>query len=821
MAKYTIGISFDELGAEAALVNTAGGEVAAKTVNEYPHRAGDSTHVHPMDFLDVITAAVASLRKKSGVAKEEITGLGIAMASGKPIPVMKDGTPLSFFREYDNVPEAMPDFAHGNFAEEARVLNECAVSNCESFNYSHPSGFAGDSTLAKLYALKKNHSRIYETCDCFIETADWIVWQLCGKPVMNSYAAGIASVWDRSLGWPDADFLASVGTGFDKLKYKLFSFPVKAAGNACGKLAPAVAGMLGLSSETVVSVAADSVLADMLSLGVTSPGKLYIRLSDSVRCLCLGREELKPDGVTAFGKDLFYAGADACYAEFKPDIATASGLSDQSPETAKKASALLPGEAGIVMTDDIIAGLDNNNTPADLYRAAMERELFKLRLYVDELDRAGARISRIMLSVKPDCRIFTGGKMLAELFGTELSVSLSDRAELGAAIFAAVASGVYPDIRTAARAMGSDGDLNVITPDDVNVEIYEKLYREFKRLHGFFSPSSNNIKGRLEQIKGMGVRNKTVKEPESDIGLTREIHAWSNADDEDYEAEAPTLESEFGFTEDVEASAEAVAEAGVAEDAGEAGESVEAGGSVAGEADGSSAGDGVTADANDGVVDGTDVESGVEASAEAESEPSDEEIRAAAEAAAKELFEAVDAVAAIRDDAEIFAAFKELVEEEAEKHTREIIAAADEVAKQINDAETDAIFKDIIEEEAEKNTQEIIAAADEVVKQLEEAEHMAYFGEAIEEEAEKSTREIIAAADEVVKLMEEADASAAESEKASAETTNSEENETSDGSANGSVASDAASGAKSDNVAPKSVWPDLSDFDPNDFSGIG
>ncbi|MCT3017212.1 ribulokinase, partial [Propionibacterium freudenreichii] len=71
---------------------------------------------------------------------------------------------------------------------------------------------------------------------------------------------------------------------------------------------------------------------------------------------------------------------------------------------------------------------------------------------------------------------------------------------LGSAIFATVAAGAYPDVRTASAAMGSKAE-NVNTPDPERSRDYDLLYAEYSRLHDYFGRGANPVMHRLKEIR--------------------------------------------------------------------------------------------------------------------------------------------------------------------------------------------------------------------------------------------------------------------------------------------------------------------------------
>ena len=78
---------------------------------------------------------------------------------------------------------------------------------------------------------------------------------------------------------------------------------------------------------------------------------------------------------------------------------------------------------------------------------------------------------------------------VADVLGLEIKVVKSEQAcALGAAMFAAVAAGIYPDISSAQDAMGS-GFCSDYRPDPENSAKYAKLYSQYLELGDFIEKS--------------------------------------------------------------------------------------------------------------------------------------------------------------------------------------------------------------------------------------------------------------------------------------------------------------------------------------------
>ena len=138
----------------------------------------------------------------------------------------------------------------------------------------------------------------------------------------------------------------------------------------------------------------------------------------------------------------------------------------------------------------------------EIYRALIESSAFGTRLIIEAFESNGLPIEGLIL---------TGGipqknRLLVEIYanatGREIRLGGSSQAAaLGAAMYAAVAAGVYSDIRVAAEAMGKLTN-EVVQPTPGHQRVYDRLYAEYKRLYEYFSgkkrAESSNLMARLK-----------------------------------------------------------------------------------------------------------------------------------------------------------------------------------------------------------------------------------------------------------------------------------------------------------------------------------
>ena len=177
---------------------------------------------------------------------------------------------------------------------------------------------------------------------------------------------------------------------------------------------------------------------------------------------------------------------------------------------------LSPGENGIIAVNwhkgssaplmdkelsTLYVGMDINTRAEHLYRAIIEGMAFDTRYIMEEYASNGIEI---------DCFYGVGtiaernpfiSQLYADILGIPVRVAGTSKSPaLGAAIIASAISGVYPNIDEAAHSMGVLKNV-VYIPNRTAVEIYDDMYKEYKRLREYFSIQHSDIMHNLKDIK--------------------------------------------------------------------------------------------------------------------------------------------------------------------------------------------------------------------------------------------------------------------------------------------------------------------------------
>ena len=193
----------------------------------------------------------------------------------------------------------------------------------------------------------------------------------------------------------------------------------------------------------------------------------------------------------------------------------------------KEADKLLPGQSGLlaldwnngnrtILVDPLLSGLligqTLHTTAPEVYRALVEATAFGALTIIRRIEEYGVKVNEVI-----NC----GGiaeknpmimQIYADVCNKPMKISRSSQTcALGAAIFAAVAGGVYKKVEDAQEVMTGVSP-TVYKPNRKAVAVYEKLYALYMQLHDTFGnvPQKTpiNIGGVMKELITIRNRNQ-------------------------------------------------------------------------------------------------------------------------------------------------------------------------------------------------------------------------------------------------------------------------------------------------------------------------
>ena len=542
---YTIGVDYGTLSGRAVVVRVSDGAQVGTAVFDYPNAVMDTklnssgaklgpdwALQDPNDYVEVLKHAVPAALAESGIHPSQVIGIATDFTACTMVPVLEDGTPLSNIDEFANRPHAYVKlWKHHAAQPHADRINQLARDRNESWLPRYGGQISSEWELAKGLQLFEEDSEIYHRMHKFVEAADWIIWQLSGTYVRNACTAGYkGNLQDGE--YPSSEFFEALSPGFGQFAESKLKHPIGQLGAEAGKLTAQAAAWTGLPAGISVAVGNVDAHVTAPAAQATQPGQMVAIMGTST-CHVMSGEVLAEVpgmcGVVAggivsglYGYEAGQSGVGDIFAWFVNnqvpssyfEAANAQGISMHEHLTNLAANEAI-GEHGLVALDwhsgnrsvlvdhelsGLVLGLTLTTKPEQIYRALFEATAFGTRKIVETFAASGVPVTEFIVA---------GGllknKFLMQLYSTITRLPLSTIASeqgpaLGSAIHAAVAAGAYPDIRTAAAAMGKS-NRGVYQPNLADAKIYDRIYAEYELLHDYFGRGANDAMKRLKALK--------------------------------------------------------------------------------------------------------------------------------------------------------------------------------------------------------------------------------------------------------------------------------------------------------------------------------
>lgn len=546
--KYTIGIDFGTLSARCVVAAVETGEVLASCVSDYAHGVmtsslPDGTPLgvdwaleHPGDHLDALKESVTAAVKQSGVRKEDIIGIGLDFTSCTVLPVKKDGTPLCMLPKFASTPSAYVKlWKHHGAQPEANYINSLAGDAIWVRRYG--GRISSEAQLPKFLETINDAPEVFDEADYFMESGDWVVMMLTGEAKKSICGATLKGCYDPQLGYPADEELSKIHPKLVTLVHEKLDYPIVYLGERAGGLTEEMAQKLGLCPGISVAASIIDAHCALPAVKVYKKGQLMASVGTSSGLILVGDEDNLVPGLTAVVKDGVYrdmycyeAGqvcvgdhfawaAKTCCPPSYGDICRERGINAHTLLT-ELAAKQKPGESGLLALDwwngnrciledadlsGVMLGMTLDTKPEEIYRALLEAHTYGVRIIVDTMRQGGIEVNEIIAGGGIPFKSPLLMQIYADVMNLPITIAGSDQSgALGAAIFAAAAAGTdcggYGDVFTAIEAMGHVSDVTYM-PIKENVEVYEKLYREFVVLHDYFGRGENDVMKRLKALK--------------------------------------------------------------------------------------------------------------------------------------------------------------------------------------------------------------------------------------------------------------------------------------------------------------------------------
>ena len=500
---------------------------------------------HPLDHIEGVEYTIKSVIAQSGVNPESIVSICIDTTGSSPLPLNKDGIPLALTSEFKDNPNALMVLWKDHTAvKEANEINELA-RNWGGEDYTKYEGgiYSSEWFWAKILHIARNDTAVKETAYTWMEHCDYMTYLLVDNQNLNTFkrsrcAAGHKAMWHKSWGGlPSDKFLSQLDPYLAELRGRLYE-ETFTSNEIAGNLNQEWADKLGLTTKTVIAVGTFD--AHSGAVGAKIDTHALVRVMGTSTCDIMVADENvigdncvkgicgQVDGSVIPG----FVGLEAGQSAFGDVLAWFKSVLEWPIDNLVMTSTILSEEQKTRLRDEIeanfirtlasqaekipleeavpialdwvngrrtpdanqelkaaVSGISLGTKAPHIFKALVNAICFGAKMIVDRFQDEGVKINTV---------IGIGGvarkspfimQTLANVLNMPIKVAESDQAPaLGAAIYAAVAAGIYNNVVEASKVMGSDFEAEYF-PQSNQVKVYASFMEEYKALGQFVEES--------------------------------------------------------------------------------------------------------------------------------------------------------------------------------------------------------------------------------------------------------------------------------------------------------------------------------------------
>ena len=497
VSKTVIGVDFGTQSARAVLVNTENGKILYSCRREYPR---SSTPVPAIDCAENLPCAtnyeMTLYSLLCHVVPEDyrktVAGICVDATSLTMILLAKDGRALSELDGWSEAAHARVKlWKYHRAQEKADEALNLARNLQEPFLGRTGGSISCEWMLPKLLEVRDEAPEIYAKIDLAMDLCEFLTYRLTGQLVRSIGSLSYKCLWAEDLGFPEQTFLNG--------------------------LRAELAKRWGLPEQIPVATGVLDGHTSLATMGAFEPGDAALIVGTSNVCTVQDRklQELKDVcGVAQDGMVTGSCGIDTgqsstgnmlgWYIEHMAGWQIHREAEERkiSPHQVLAERIHKPWENKVIAVDwwsgsrnapcdltlrGCMSGLEMDTRTEDIYLALLQAIACGTGTILESLSGQGVKIGRVLA---------TGGiteknpllmQEYANLLRREVLVAkTAEGPALGAAMFAAMAAGIYTNIQETYAHMGIH-DFKIYKPDEIHRAAYEELYKKNKHLRNMLS----------------------------------------------------------------------------------------------------------------------------------------------------------------------------------------------------------------------------------------------------------------------------------------------------------------------------------------------
>ena len=496
---------------------------------------------HPLDHIEGMEHTIKAVVEKSQVPVERIKSICIDTTGSSPVPLNREGIPLAMVPGFEDNPNAMMVLwkDHTSILEAEEINTLAAHWGGEDFTKYEGGIYSSEWFWAKILHVARADAAVKKEAFTWMEHCDLMTYLLIEDKDLKRFkrsrcAAGHKAMWHHDWeGLPPTAFLEKLDPYLGTLRGNLYE-DTYTSDEIAGSLDPDWAQRLGLSPATQIAVGTFDAHAGAVGAKIDEHALVRVMGTSTCDIMVATQQEVGKNtirgicgqvdgsvlpgfvgleaGQSAFG-DLLAWFKDVLSWPIDHLVMTSNVLDEAQKEALKQdveenfIKTLSAQAEAIPLSESIPIALDwinGRRTPdADqnlksalsqlslgskaphIFKALVNAICFGSKKIVDRFREENVVINRV---------IGIGGvarkspfimQTLANVLNMPIEIASSHQAPaLGATVYAAVAAGIYKDVVSASKQMGSDFEA-VYQPDPQAVPYYQEQMKAYEALGHF------------------------------------------------------------------------------------------------------------------------------------------------------------------------------------------------------------------------------------------------------------------------------------------------------------------------------------------------
>ncbi|MDO4741357.1 MAG: FGGY family carbohydrate kinase, partial [Eubacteriales bacterium] len=315
---YTMGFDFGTASVRALVVDVKDGREMGGCTVAYSVITGalpdgtmlkpDMVLADPAEYDEAMYAASRGALEASGVAAEEIIGVGVDTTSCTMLALDENGRALCLQERFRHNPHAWMKLWKSRSAQKEAVrATEVARARDEEFLHWVGENISAEWLIPKALETFHDAPEVFEAADRIMDLPDYMTMRLTGR-----YTTNIGTLCFKELGMheqlPGEDYLREVEPGFEKLRDKMATEKFVRWGDYAGPLTQEAADKLGLKPGIAVAGGSLDGNVPIACLGIYKSGDMLLTLGTSGVLALMSSDGVNVKGLAGSNKDVFLPG---------------------------------------------------------------------------------------------------------------------------------------------------------------------------------------------------------------------------------------------------------------------------------------------------------------------------------------------------------------------------------------------------------------------------------------------------------------------------------------------------------------------------------